>query len=628
MQVIKLERLDDGGIAQLSASMLGEAGQRPAVLELLKKESEGNVFFLVEVVRYLAEDAGNRRDIGSKTLPAQVFAGGVQKVIQRRLEQVPANARALLRAAAIVGRHLDLEVLRIIDPAIHLEEWLTACSNAAVLDVLNERWRFAHDKLREGLLSVMSDDERRNLHKQVAAALEKVYTEALDEQAVIIGEHYDQAGEQAQAIEWYIRAGQHARDTYAPESAISYYRKVLNFWNENSKQSPLSQQIQVYKWLGEMLNWQAAYNEAAQTFAAMRAIAETSGDKLAEAHAWYGIASTQMYQGELRLALESIAHVEEIARAQDAALELVRVLYMKGWSLFNLGNTEEALGLGEQVLALSEKHGYLPHTADSLNLLGVVHATLGQYQEAVSRFERALKTFQELGDRVQVAFMINNLGVIAEKLGDYQRALERYQEAITLAREIGHRNGEMLYRSNLCEARIRLGEYAAAESDLLQLIHIAETAGFGQLAPTYGFLAESYLGQAKLTEALQAAQRSLALGQEIGSQEYVAIAWRVLGKIAAAQNTPVMVAGDPGQLREADARTCFAESARICVEMGMEGERARTLRAWAEHELGSGDRTRGAALWEEARSVFTQIGAQREAESMTAMPAEINSSTK
>ncbi|MCP4538622.1 MAG: hypothetical protein GY832_15925 [Chloroflexi bacterium] len=58
MQVLKLERLTEQGIAELSASMLGSAGGREPVLDLLRRETEGSPFFLVEVVRALAEEAG------------------------------------------------------------------------------------------------------------------------------------------------------------------------------------------------------------------------------------------------------------------------------------------------------------------------------------------------------------------------------------------------------------------------------------------------------------------------------------------------------------------------------------------------------------------------------------------
>jgi tetratricopeptide (TPR) repeat protein len=377
-----------------------------------------------------------------------------------------------------------------------------------------------------------------------------------------------------------------------------------------------------------VLTWQARYAEAAEAFEAMRATAEALGDRLAQALGWRRLASTKMDQGDFRAALDDIARAEDIVRAEGAQQELPRVLSSKGQSLYALGDLEGALALGEQALALSEERDDLAKIADSLNLLAAIRATLGRFDQAVQDVGRALKLYQDLGDRAMVMRLTNNLGIVAGYRGDYRGAFERYQEALAIAREIGHRNVEMLILRNVGEARIRLGEYAAAEADLRQLIHMAETVRFGELSFTYGFLAEAYLGQGKATEALEAAQRSLALGQETGSQESIATAWRVLGRIAAALNKPIVVENTQGRLREADARTCFAESARICTETGMEDARARTLRAWAEYELSSGDRSRGEAFWEEARGIFTQIGAQREAESMTAMPAEINSSTK
>src|SRR6185369_17194417 len=120
--------------------MLGAAGSQPHVLELLEKETEGNVFFLVEVVRALAEEAGSLSQIGHMSLPRRVFAGGVEQIVQRRLERVPENTRHLLRIAAVAGRQLDLRLLAAIDTSIDTEEWLTVCANAGVLDVMNEEW--------------------------------------------------------------------------------------------------------------------------------------------------------------------------------------------------------------------------------------------------------------------------------------------------------------------------------------------------------------------------------------------------------------------------------------------------------------------------------------------------------
>src|SRR5215213_9668441 len=79
-QILRLGRLSPEEVAGLSAAMLGEAGQQPQVVALLARETEGNAFFMVEVARALAEEAGSLAKIGGTMLPASVIAGGVRQL--------------------------------------------------------------------------------------------------------------------------------------------------------------------------------------------------------------------------------------------------------------------------------------------------------------------------------------------------------------------------------------------------------------------------------------------------------------------------------------------------------------------------------------------------------------------
>jgi tetratricopeptide (TPR) repeat protein len=624
MQVIRLERLTGEGIAQLSVSMLGDAGRRPDVLDLLKKETEGNVFFLVEVVRALAEQAGRLTEIGRSVLPEHVFTGGVQQVVGQRLKRVPATAQSLLNLAAVAGRLLDLNVLRASAPGIDLDDWLAICSNAAVLDVMDGQWRFAHDKLREGLLGALAEDERRTLHRQVATVLETVYSDAQDEYAAMIGEHYEEAGAQAQAAEWHARAGKHSQTIYAPVAAINSYQKALALWLAmeagNLEAAQDAQRFQLYEGLGEMLNWQARYAEATEVFTAMRAAAESVGNAVVQARAWLGLSKAQMYHGDLRDALESATRAEALAQAAQARPELAQALWMRGWGAFRLGDMASALPLSERVLALSTELNSRDQIAQTLNLLGVVHYSLGHYDQAARHFEEAHKLAEELGDRARAMPLLNNLGVLAGARGDYQTAVARYQDALAIAHEIGQREAEMVYRSNLGGALVGLGQYQEAETTLRQVISVAEVAGLGELSETYRFLAEACLRQDKVEEGLVAARQALALGQEVESQEYIGAAWRVLGQLA--ERFPIPIAVESSGARLSNAVQCYTESTRILAEAGIEGERAQTLRAWAKYELKWGDRARGVAMWNEARDHFARLGAQAEVQRMVNLPQE------
>ena len=181
MQVLALKRLSGESIAALSEAMLGAAGKQAALVDFLVRETEGNAFFVVEVVRALAEEAGRLDRVAGMALPEHVVAGGVQTIVQRRLSRVRPGDRPLLELAAVAGRQVDLAVLSQAVREADISAWLGRCAEAAVLEPQGERWRFAHDKFREALLDRLPPERKRKLHGRVALAIEAAYLDSLDQ---------------------------------------------------------------------------------------------------------------------------------------------------------------------------------------------------------------------------------------------------------------------------------------------------------------------------------------------------------------------------------------------------------------------------------------------------------------
>jgi len=77
--LLKLERLPHHAIADLSVSMLGEVGRHAHLVEFLERETEGNVFFIIEVVRLLADEAGRLDDIDAPGCRARCLLGGCSR---------------------------------------------------------------------------------------------------------------------------------------------------------------------------------------------------------------------------------------------------------------------------------------------------------------------------------------------------------------------------------------------------------------------------------------------------------------------------------------------------------------------------------------------------------------------
>jgi tetratricopeptide (TPR) repeat protein len=315
-------------------------------------------------------------------------------------------------------------------------------------------------------------------------------------------------------------------------------------------------------------------------------------------------------QSELRASLESASRAEEAAHAAGAAAELARAVFAKGWATYRLGEGEAALALGERSLALSTALGDQSEIALSLNLLGAAHDMLGHLEEARDCTERALALNRESGSLLDVASSLNNLGASARTRGDYEAARAYYEEALEIASKIAFRWGEMSYRASLGGTWVGLGEYAAAERLLRQVIDLPEASRWVGLAAAYRFLAEACLGQGQPEAALAAVRRALDLAQEHAHREHIGAAWRVLGLVAARLPAPLVLGA-----RIYSAPACFGESLRIFTEMGAEGERARTLRAWAWYALEQGQ-PEGERLWEEAWLTFTRLGMDLEAQRM------------
>lgn len=204
--------------------MLGPIGRQANLVDYLIRQTEGNVFFLIEIVRSLAEDAGELQRIDHRELPEQMLTVGMERIVEQRIARVPQSYQALLDFSAVLGRQLDMAVLGQQFQAVRLRDFLMTCANATVLESQGSTWRFAHDKLRESILQRQTKAVRITLHRQVAEALENVYQGAAREaQSAALARHFQEAGIPEKALPYHLLAGEGAIKLYAYVQAYSHF---------------------------------------------------------------------------------------------------------------------------------------------------------------------------------------------------------------------------------------------------------------------------------------------------------------------------------------------------------------------------------------------------------------------
>lgn len=475
MNVLQLKRLGHDAIGQLSEHMLGEAGAAADVVDFLEKETEGNIFFLVEVVRSLAEEAGQLDRVGNITLPSHIMAGGVRRIVARRLARVPALHQPLLRLAAVFGRVIDPDLLRASEPAAALDEWLAACSAAAVLHVLDGRWQFSHDKLREYLLDALGDRERRDLHRRAALAIEHVYADRMDYTAALV-HHWRAVGEPRREADYAALAGQQALASGAYHLALEYLDQAFAL---ESQLSARGQQDggKLRLLLGETLYGLGDYDRARALLHESVILFEREGQSSGVAHALGLLGQIALARGAYTDASELLQRSLEVAQRSDNRLEMGRAFRALGLVAQTIGDITGARRLFETSLALlTEAGNALGVAGASSNLASIAHLE-GNFAEARRLYQIALEQFRAVDFAWGIAYTLTSIGETAEAQGDFAEARNLHEAALDICREIGHRWGMALCLAHAASSCIQLGALTDAYIALVEGLRIAVDIG-------------------------------------------------------------------------------------------------------------------------------------------------------
>jgi eukaryotic-like serine/threonine-protein kinase len=359
MHMLKLRRLDESSIAELSAAMLGDAGRTPQVVDLLQRETEGNVFFVVEVVRALAEVVGNLEQIGRTTLPAQIFAGGIQSAVRRRLNRLDEASQKLLQYAAVMGRDFDIELLKLLDTHIDIENWLVNCINAAVLEVEDDVCRFAHDKLRVGIMELASEERRKELHRHIAETIETKYGETDSTHYSALAHHWGSAGDNVKAERYVTLTGEQALRTGGYHEAIDYFHRAQQLVSslELSSEQKRRKIAHLRQRTAEANLGFGDYETARSLYGETLTIMQELGDKVGVAAATGNLGEVAFVLDEFDTAQELYNKSLELYREADNKPGIVRTLSRLGDVAYEMGNQNEAKKLYQDSLNLSREIG-------------------------------------------------------------------------------------------------------------------------------------------------------------------------------------------------------------------------------------------------------------------------------
>jgi DNA-binding SARP family transcriptional activator len=222
LHTVALDGLDEHSVAALIAAQAGHAAPS-ALVHTVHEETDGNPFFVEEVVRHLLE-SGRWTDT---LTPGQIgVPEGVKDVLSRRLARLSEPCRAVLLDAAVLGREFDPQTLDLMQDADTVVAALEEALEARLIVETPDGYAFTHALVRETLYGTISAPRRQRMHASAAAAIEQRAPGSL---AALARHHRlaGPAGDAAKAIDFSLRAGESARELFAWEDASAHWEGAL-----------------------------------------------------------------------------------------------------------------------------------------------------------------------------------------------------------------------------------------------------------------------------------------------------------------------------------------------------------------------------------------------------------------
>ena len=355
-QSIALAPLSDSETAALVLQLLGTDRSVGGLATVVAERAAGNPFFVEEMVRDLAERGvltgtrGNyvcQVDHADAAVPATL-----QATIAARIDRLGTAAKQTLHAAAVIGLRFGAEQLALLGGEAEMGELIAAELVDQVRFTPHAEYAFHHPLIRTVAYETQLKADRVALHRRLATAIEQRHPDSLEENAALIAEHFEAAGDLRAAFGWHMRAGGWAqsRDVRAARTSWERARTVAD---RLPTDDPGRASMRIAPRTLLCMNTVRVAGSIADTgFDELRDLCDAAGDTLSLAIGMAGLMTTLVfhnrYREAARLASDCTRLLESFA---DPALTL---MLFAAQSMCQVGQAAEGLRLAQRVIDLAD----------------------------------------------------------------------------------------------------------------------------------------------------------------------------------------------------------------------------------------------------------------------------------
>ena len=322
---VALAPLSDSETAALVAHLLGPDPSVDALGHRVAARAAGNPYFAEELVRELAERGVLRGEPGAYMSAAEVSEVSVpatlQATIAARIDRLDPKAKRTLSAAAVIGSRFGLDLLTVLGVEPVVDELMAAQLIDQVSLTRQPEYVFHHPLIHSVAYEAQLKSDRSDLHRRVAAAIEAREPESGDENAALIAEHLEAAGDLHAAYGWHMRAATWATNRDITAARLSWER-AQTIADALPADDPGRAAMRIAP--RTMLcgtGWRVHANVAGDRFDELRELCSAAGDKASLGIATAGLVVGYAHQDRVREASQLASEAWALAEAVgDATL--------------------------------------------------------------------------------------------------------------------------------------------------------------------------------------------------------------------------------------------------------------------------------------------------------------------
>jgi AAA ATPase domain/Adenylate and Guanylate cyclase catalytic domain len=319
-QTINLAPLSDSETSTLVTELLGLDPSVGQIGQIIAGRAAGNPFFAEEITRDLAERGvlvGERGSYACRTDAAEVSVPAtLQATIAARIDRLGPAAKHTLATAAVAGSRFSRELLASLDVDPVVDQLIKAELIDQVRFTSRAEYAFRHPLIRTVAYESQLKSDRARLHRRLAAAIEAHEPESAEQNAALVAEHLQAAGDLHAAYSWHMRAATWAtnRDIAAARLGWERAQNIADALPADDSGRAAMRIAPRTMLCG--IAWRIHTNVAGDRFDELRELCAAAGDKASLAIGMAGLVMDHAFQGRMReasqLASEAMAVIESV----------------------------------------------------------------------------------------------------------------------------------------------------------------------------------------------------------------------------------------------------------------------------------------------------------------------------